>query len=120
MESGPALFQLLGPMLLLPCAETPGHSLLNLMKNRSSNMPLIARSAGMVCLALFLLGGARAQSNFDWKQASGTKLVVMLNKLRKYGISDARPFKSILRTTPSEGGRNGAAEEIGMQLVLWR
>src|SRR5260221_242830 len=50
------------------------------MKNRSPKIPLIARSAGVVALTLLFLGSARAQSNFDWKQASGTKLVVMLNK----------------------------------------
>src|SRR6202023_958342 len=50
------------------------------MKHRSPKIPLIARSAGVVALTLLFLGSARAQSNFDWKQASGTKLVVMLNK----------------------------------------
>jgi len=50
------------------------------MKNCSPKIPLIARSAGVVALTLLFLGSARAQSNFDWKQASGTKLVVMLNK----------------------------------------
>ncbi|MEY2602572.1 MAG: multiple sugar transport system substrate-binding protein [Verrucomicrobiota bacterium] len=50
------------------------------MKHRSPKIPLIARSAGVVALTLLFLGSARAQSNFDWKQTSGTKLVVMLNK----------------------------------------
>ena len=39
-------------------------------------------------------------------------------ELRKYGISDARPFKSTLRTTRSQAGESSAAEEVGMQLVL--
>jgi len=39
-------------------------------------------------------------------------------ELRKYGISDARPFKSIPHTTPSSGGGSSAAEGLGMQLVL--
>jgi hypothetical protein len=39
-------------------------------------------------------------------------------ELRKYGISDARPFKSILHTTPSSAGGNRPTEGLGMQLVL--
>jgi hypothetical protein len=39
-------------------------------------------------------------------------------ELRKYGISDARPFKSILHTTRSSAGGNSPAEGLGMQLVL--
>ena len=39
-------------------------------------------------------------------------------ELRKYGISDARPFKSILHTTPSSAGGSSPAEGLGMQLVL--
>ncbi len=51
------------------------------MKHRSPKIPLIARSTAVVALTLLFLGSsARGQSNFDWKQASGTKLVVMLNK----------------------------------------
>ena len=51
------------------------------MKHRSPKIPLIARSTAVVALTLLFLGSsARAQSNFDWKQASGTKLVVMLSK----------------------------------------
>jgi hypothetical protein len=36
----------------------------------------------------------------------------------KYGKLDAGPFKSILRTTPSQTGGNSAAQGVGMQLVL--
>jgi hypothetical protein len=39
-------------------------------------------------------------------------------ELRKYGISDARPFKSIPHTTPSSADGNSPAEGLGMQLVL--
>ena len=44
---------------------------------RTSSLAVVSA----VSLALPLADGARAQqSTFDWKQASGTKLVVMLNK----------------------------------------
>ena len=39
-------------------------------------------------------------------------------ELRKYGISNGRPLRCILRTTPSQAGGNSAAEGVGMQLVL--
>jgi hypothetical protein len=53
---------------------------------------------------------------------SDTKVEAHLSRrrteLRKYGISDARRFKSILHTTPSSAGGNSPAEGLGMQLVL--
>jgi hypothetical protein len=39
-------------------------------------------------------------------------------ELGKYGISNGRAFRSILRTTHSQPGRNSAAGELGTQLVL--
>ena len=62
----------------------------------------------------------------DWLSValgcSDTEVDVHLGKgrteLGKYGISNGRPFRSILRAMRSQPGRNSAAEEFGTQLVL--
>ena len=74
------------------------------MKHRSPKIPLIARSTAVVALTLLFLGSsARAQSNFDWKQASGTKLVVMLNK-HPYADAIIKRLQEFKDLTGIDGG----------------
>jgi multiple sugar transport system substrate-binding protein len=51
------------------------------MRIRSPKFAFVVASIGAAILLAGSPGSARAEeSKFDWKQASGTKLVVMLNK----------------------------------------